>query len=234
MFRLKPSLGGRRSKRDELAETRASRARILSAATAERRRLERLLQRGAEQDLIVLNLRLGLLRDRYRDDNQLANALEELGDELLETCANLRQLAHEIYPSTLDSAGLPDALHEATVRAVVPTTLECERIGRFPAEVEAAVYFCSVEALANVARHAGRHATARVELQANGSTLHLTVNDDGLGFDAAAIPPGAGIQKMIDRIAACGGELRIESTPGAGTTLSATIPTRGEGPTGRY
>jgi signal transduction histidine kinase len=138
--------------------------------------------------------------------------------------AELRDLAHGIYPAVLQNDGLPGALAEAAERAAIPATLQCDGAGRYPPELEAAVYFCCLEALQNAAKHAGDGAQAKVELSHRNSALVFAVADDGRGFDATNAPPSAGLQNMTDRIGALGGSLLIDSAPGRGTNVTGTIP----------
>jgi signal transduction histidine kinase len=138
--------------------------------------------------------------------------------------AELRDLAHGIYPAVLESDGLPAALRDAAQRSSLPVSVLAEGISRHGRELEAAVYFCCLEALQNAAKHAGDGARVSVRLSQVDGHVQLEVSDDGRGYDAAAMGPGAGLQNMSDRIGALGGELRIESTPGVGTTVRGSVP----------
>ena len=214
--------------RRQAEELRASRARIVATANAERRRIERNLHDGAQQRLVALAVKLRLARQLADADLDAAKAmLEELRDELREAVEELRTLAHGIYPPLLMDKGLGVALASAADRAALPTRVEAGQLGRYPAEVEAAVYFCCLEALQNAAKHAGAGASATVRLWADADGLHFEVADDGAGFDAASRRRGAGFVNMDDRLGAIGGSLRVEATPGAGTRILGTVPPRG-------
>jgi signal transduction histidine kinase len=209
------------------AELRASRSRLVSAADAERRRIERDIHDGAQQHLAALAVNLGLARqllaDETEDRSTVVDLLAEMTGDVRETIAQVRDLAHGIYPPLLRQAGLPDALRAAAQRSAVPVTVEADGIGRRSPEVEAALYFCALEALQNVAKHApGAAATVRLGDTADG--LVLEVLDDGPGLAPAAVGAGQGIQNMTDRLGAVGGTLRWESPPGGGTSLRAVVP----------
>jgi signal transduction histidine kinase len=216
-------LSERESLRDELVsqaeELRASRERIVAAADEERRRVERDLHDGAQQQLVLLRLKLGQLeRDPGRRE-----LIAEIRDDVERALAELRDLAHGLYPQALEAVGLRGALREAADRAPIAVTIDCDGTGRYRPELEAAVYFCCLEALQNAAKHAGEDARAAVTLAEDGGALKFEVSDDGRGFDAQETG-GAGLQNMTDRIGALGGELKIASTPGTGTRVAGVIP----------
>ncbi len=203
---------------------RASLARVVAAADAERRRAERDLHDGAQQQLTVIGLKLSVLESQAREGADVAPLAGEIRGDLSRALAELRDLAHGIYPAALETGGLPEALNEAVQHAAIPAALSCEGTGRHRPELEAAVYFCCLEGLQNVAKHAGSGSRALVSVGQRDGWLQFEVSDDGHGFDPGALPPGAGIQNMSDRIGALGGELRIFSEPGVGTTVSGTVP----------
>jgi signal transduction histidine kinase len=206
-----------------LTELRQSRARILAAADEERRRIERDLHDGGQQRLVALRIRLELAEEMMRQDPARAGSmLHRLGDDVDAALDELRSLAAGVYPSLLAARGLPDAIRTAALQSPLPTTVEVDGADRYPSEIETAAYFCCVEALQNVAKHAPEANTVAIALSRNGD-LRFEVRDDGPGFsvDEAA---GAGLVNMRDRIAAVGGELEIRSSPGAGTTVVGTIP----------
>jgi len=205
-------------------ELRASRARVVTAADVERRRMERDLHDGAQQQLVLLGLKLGLAERLIEKDAAAATAMhDELRADLRKALSELRDLAHGIYPAVLENEGLPGALREAVERAAIPTELHCDGARRYPPELEAAVYFCCLEALQNAAKHAGAGAKVRIDLVERARSLVFEVADDGRGYDTAAGIGGVGVQNMTDRIGALGGELTIESTPGSGTTILGSI-----------
>ena len=148
----------------------------------------------------------------------------EVRADLARALAELRDLAHGIYPAVLESDGLPAALQAAADRSSMPVTVDADGVGRYAQELEAAVYFCCLEALQNAAKHAGEGATVSVRLSQADGHVQFEVGDDGIGYDVAAIGASSGLQNMADRIGALGGELQIESTPGAGTTVRGCVP----------
>ena len=225
---LQSTLDDLRRSNDEL---RASRTRLVSAADAERRRIERDIHDGAQQHLAALAVNLGLARqllgDGSSEPDELATVvalLEEMQADVRETIAQVRDLAHGIYPPVLRQAGLPDALRAAAQRSPNPVTVEVDGVtDRQQPEVEAAVYFCALEALQNVAKHAPS-AAATVRLACAGGLLLLEVADDGPGYDPEGALDGQGRQNMTDRLGAVGGRLVVESAPGSGTRVRAEVP----------
>jgi signal transduction histidine kinase len=218
---LQESLDGLRR---QAAELRASRARIVAAADSERRRIERNLHDGAQQRLTALAIKLRLVSELAGQDGALATNLAELSGEVKDAARELRDLAHGIYPPLLAEQGLPAALAAAASRSTLPTTVDAAPLGRYPAEIEATVYFCCLEAIQNASRHAGEGATLTLRLRENAGTLTFDVVDDGRGFDARSRGLGAGFRNMADRLGALGGSLQVESAPQRGTTVSGTIP----------
>jgi len=206
-------------------ELRASRARMVAAADLERRRVERDLHDGAQQQLVLLGLKLALTRSLIKEDPRAAAAMhDELRADLSLALSQLRDLAHGIYPAVLVSEGLPGALREAAGRAPVVTEVRCDGTERYLPEVEAAVYFCCLEALQNVIKHAGDGVSVRIELSARDRWLMFKIADDGQGYEAELVPASGGVQNMTDRIGALGGQFTIQSVPGYGTTILGTIP----------
>jgi signal transduction histidine kinase len=147
-------------------------------------------------------------------------ALKRDADEALET---LRDLARGIYPPLLADRGLAAALQSQAGKATLPVHVDADGVGRYPQETEAALYFCTLEALQNVQKYAAASA-ATVRLREDGKQLSVEVADDGRGFDVNAVTRGAGLTNMEDRLEALGGTLQIESALGVGTTLRATLP----------
>ena len=148
----------------------------------------------------------------------------EIRTDLASALAELRDLAHGIYPAVLESDGLPAALEAAADRSSMTVTVDSDGVGRYAQELEAAVYFCCLEALQNAAKHAGDGATVSVRLSQADGHVHFEVADDGVGYDIAALGASSGLQNMADRIGALGGDLHIESEPGAGTTVRGSVP----------
>jgi len=209
--------------RSQLEEVRASRARIVEASDAERRRVERNLHDGAQQRLVVLSLALRRAQAQLPGDagaeltGTLANATEQLKAAL----AELRQLARGIHPAILVEAGLPAALRSLARESPVPVALRVDLSERLPEPVEAAVYFVVSEALANVAKYAGAD-QVEVSVAIAGEELRVQIADDGRG--GADPMSGSGLRGLTDRVAALGGRLDVRSPLGAGTRVAATLP----------
>ncbi|MCU1459098.1 MAG: hypothetical protein JWL73_3190, partial [Actinomycetia bacterium] len=220
---LQESLESVRRQADEL---RASRARIVEATDTERRRIERDLHDGAQQHLVALAVSVRLARTIADTDPDAAKGmLDQLGLDLQEAVQELRNLAHGIYPPLLMDRGLPDALRAAAGRAALPTSVAADGIGRYPAPVEAAVYFCCLEALQNAGKHAGDGASATVTVREGEGALQFEVADTGAGFDlASGVQLGHGFVNMSDRVGAFGGSVNVDSAPGAGTRIAGRIP----------
>ena len=209
--------------RATIEELLASRRRLAGAQDAERRRIERNLHDGAQQQLIALAIRLGLLAELADDPDLIRQAIPDLKAQLSTALEDLRALARGIYPPLLAEQGLVMALRAQAARSPVPVALEADQVGRYPQDAESTVYFCTLEALQNVAKHA-RATTATVRLSGSGDTLEFSVSDDGAGFPAAATGHGSGLQGMSDRLAAHGGTLTVRSRPGQGTTITGRLP----------
>jgi signal transduction histidine kinase len=223
---LQESLDEVRRQADEL---RASRARIVEAGDAQRRSIERDLHDGAQQHLVALAVNVNLARQLADTDPDTAKQmLEQIGHDLQDAVQELRNLAHGIYPPLLMDRGLAEALRAAAARAALPTSVEAESIGRYPQAVEAAVYFCCLEALQNAAKHAGEGAEARIAVHEQEGALLFEVSDDGAGFDmASGAQRGHGFVNMGDRVGAIGGSITVESSPGHGTRIGGRIPLTG-------
>jgi signal transduction histidine kinase len=207
-----------------IEELRASRQRIVAAQDQERRKIERNLHDGAQQQLVSLAVQLRLADSMVgKDPGKEHELLTRLQSETSDALENLRDLARGIYPPLLAEMGLPPALQAQARKGVVPTTVEADGVGRYSQEVEAAVYFCCLEAMQNVAKYAGA-STVSVRLFADGGDLRFEVADDGRGFDPSVTRFGTGLQGMADRLDAIGGTLRVESRPGEGTTVTGRIP----------
>jgi signal transduction histidine kinase len=202
-----------------IEDLRASRKRLVAAQDEERRRLERNLHDGAQQQLVALGVQLGLAQRLARQDApQMAETLERLQVQTTDALENLRDLARGVYPPLLADQGLVAAIEAQSRRSTVPVRVEIDGIGRYSQEVETAVYFCTLEALQNAAKYAEANQVV-VRLMVQGGELAFTIEDDGVGFDPASTPPGTGLQNMADRLAALGGAVEVRSTLGAGTTV---------------
>jgi len=207
-----------------IEELKASRQRLVAAQDEERRRIERNIHDGAQQQLVALAVRLKLADSLVdREPEQAHDMLASLRTDATAALEDLRDLARGIYPPLLADQGLPEALEAQARRATVPTTVQAEGIGRFSRETESAIYFSCLEALQNVAKYANAtHATVRLT---NGSEeLRFEVRDDGHGFDPGLTSYGTGLQGIADRLAALGGELVVTSAPGDGTSVVGRLP----------
>jgi len=207
----------------QLDEVRASRARIVEAGDAERRRLERDLHDGAQQRLVSLALSLRAARTRLGEDVDpaLRTSLEQASEEAHQALNELRELARGIHPAILTEAGLGAAVESLADRSVVPVLVEGATDERFAPIVERTAYFVVSEALANVNKHA-RSTRATVRLERRDGDLVLEIRDDGVG--GADASHGSGLRGLADRLAAIDGTLRVDSPAGAGTRLEARIP----------
>ncbi|WP_037881357.1 sensor histidine kinase [Streptomyces sp. NRRL F-5727] len=209
--------------RDGLGEVIASRARLVDAFEAERRRIERDLHDGAQHRLVALTMTLGLARLDAPPGGPLAERLAQAQEEAGQVLAELRELIHGIHPQVLADYGLGPALADAADRTAVPVDADLDGLPRLPAAVESAAYFTGREALANVDRHSGA-GRARLTGRHDGRVLVLTVEDDGRG--GADPAGGSGLTGLADRLAVLDGTLTITSPPGGPTVLRVEIPCR--------
>ena len=210
-------------------ELRASRSRIVAASDAARREIERNLHDGAQQHLVALAVNIRLARQLSDvDPVGVKEVLEQLSHDIGDAVQQLRDLAHGIYPPLLMDRGLREALQAAAGRAALPTDVVIDDISRYRPEVEAAVYFCCLEALQNASKHAGDGAKARIRVWEEADGLLFEVADDGSGFDPASqAASGAGFVNMADRVGAIGGAFSFFSAVGKGTRISGRIPLTG-------
>ena len=206
----------------QLAEVRASRARIVDAADRARREIERNLHDGAQQQFVSATLQLQVWRASHGELPEQARAdLDQVLVDLRAGLAELRELAHGLHPAVLSDRGLERALSSLADRAPVPVALRTELSERLAMPIEAAAYFVVAESLTNVAKHA--HASrAWVHVDEDDGCLRVEIGDDGAG--GADLRPGSGLQGLRDRVAAVNGTLIIDSQPGAGTILRARLP----------
>jgi PAS domain S-box-containing protein len=204
------------------AELHASRARIVEAADAARRKIERDLHDGAQQRLVTLALDVRVARKRLeRDPESVGPFLDRLGEELSQASAELRELARGIHPAVLTDRGLAPAIETLAARASVPVELVELPAERFSPVAEATAYFTVSEALTNVAKYA--HAThATVRLASDDDALVVEVQDDGVG--GAHASTGSGLSGLADRVGAADGSLSVSSPPGQGTLVRAVLP----------
>ena len=212
-----------------IEELRASRQRLVAAQDEERRKIERNIHDGVQQQLVALTVQLRLAEQLVATDPGRAQALiGQVGGQTNAALEDLRDLARGIYPPVLADKGLTAAIESQARRAALPVTVVADGVGRYSREVESAVYFCALEALNNVAKYANASA-ASVRLAQTNGTLRFVVGDDGVGFDTASGAHGTGLQGMADRLDAIGGELQVTSERGQGTTVVGLVPVGGEG-----
>jgi signal transduction histidine kinase len=210
--------------RARLDDLKAAQTRIVRAQDEERRKLERNIHDGAQQQLVALAVKLRLADSLVgRDEDAAHGMLRDLQTEVGDALSDLRDLARGIYPPLLADKGLAAALDAQARKAAVPTTVVADGVGRFSQDVEATVYFSCLEALQNVAKYAEATA-ASVTLRSRDGHLEFEVTDDGRGFDQAATSYGTGLQGIVDRAAATGGTVEVRSAPGRGTSLTGRIP----------
>lgn len=213
-----------------LVANRRLAGRLVQAQESERRRIERNLHDGAQQELVALAARLGLVRTRIRNGEAGDELLVELQHEVRTILHDVRELAQGIHPSVLSDGGLVEAVEDRCNRLPLSIRVTASaglRERRFDDDVEGAAYFFVSECLTNALKHADA-TKAHVDLVVAGDELRLTVTDDGTGFDPAAVPPG-GLAGLQDRFAALAGRVTVDSEPGAGTVIRAVLPVAGGG-----
>ena len=205
---------------------RRSRDRIVAAGETERRRIERDLHDGAQQRLMAIQVKLAIAADRA-DDDGLATQLEAIRLDVAEAVEELRTLSHGIYPSVLLERGVGDALRSVAMTAPLGIQVTDDGLGRCPASIETAIYFCALEAIQNTIKHAGPGARVSVVLRRRDRSVEFAISDDGVGMPDGGPSDGVGLVSMQDRIGAAGGDLEILSSPGRGTTIRGTVPDGG-------
>jgi len=209
--------------RARLAELQASRLRIVAAADEQRRRIELVIHDSAQQQLLTIAANLVAAEAVAGQDEERERALvAQLKTETSGALQTLRELARGIYPPLLADQGLTAAVTTQASKAPVPVEVDAGGLGRYPAEIETAIYFCCVEALHNAARHAPGSAV-RISLAGDRRQVMFTVTDDGPGFDPAALAAGSGLRNMSDRLAALGGSCQVDTRPGRGTTVVGRV-----------
>jgi signal transduction histidine kinase len=231
--RLRAELGRRLAQLSAQAdELRESRRRLVDDHDAERSRLERDIHDGAQQHLVALAVNLRLAHTLMeRSPERAAVILAQQEQAAVETVETLLGLSRGIYPRLLSDEGLPAALRSAAASSALPVEVTESGVGRYAPSVEAALYFCALEALQNAAKHSGS-TRVRVRLDGDGDRVTLTMEDDGLGFDPSAARSGAGLTNMRDRLEAVGGALTIESGAARGTVVTASLLAAPLGPVG--
>ncbi|MDP9301046.1 MAG: sensor histidine kinase [Actinomycetota bacterium] len=207
-----------------IEELRASRQRLVAAQDEERRKIERNLHDGAQQQLVALQVKLRLAEGLLeRDAAQGQEAIAALQADTNAALENLRDLARGIYPPLLADKGIVAALEAQARKSTVPTSVEAGGLGRYAPEVEATIYFCTLEALQNVSKYAAATRTL-IRLGREDGRVTFEIEDDGVGFDAGATDYGTGLRGMADRLDAIGGSLDVRSARGQGTTITGRVP----------
>jgi signal transduction histidine kinase len=207
-----------------IEELRASRQRLVAAQDAERRKLERDLHDGAQQQVVALGIKARLVESLIgRDEDRARDILREVVDGSQGALETLRDLAHGIYPPVLADRGLGAAIGGQARTQSIPVSIDVDDLERYPQEIESAVYFCCLEAMQNVTKYAGATQVS-VRIAREGIDLVFSVTDDGRGFDPAVTPRGAGLQNMADRLAALDGALELRSAPGSGSSVGGRVP----------
>jgi len=210
----------RRSLDRELQQTRV---RLLDASDRERLRVQRDLHDSAQQRLISVRIRLGLLASAAASADE-RERLEQLGQELDDALADIRSVTRAGSPELLARFGVPSCLRSAASTSPVPVRIEAVGFGRLDPQIEQSVYYCCLEALQNVIKHAGPDAVARIRLRRTSDTVTFEVEDSGRGFDPARVARGEGLTNLTDRLAVMRGRLSIDSRPGMGTRIFGEIP----------
>ena len=210
--------------RARLDDLRAAQKRLVAAQDDERRKLERNIHDGAQQQLVALAVKARLARSlTERDPAKTVEMLAQIESETQGALEDLRDLARGIYPPLLADKGLAAALEAQARKSPIPVTVEADGVDRLPQDVEAAVYFSVLEGLQNVAKYA-EATSASVSFERSDGQLRFRVHDDGRGFDPSETGYGTGLQGIADRLGALDGRVEITSEPGAGATLSGSVP----------
>jgi signal transduction histidine kinase len=205
-------------------ELRASQRRIVAAQDQERRRLERNIHDGAQQQLVALAVKARLARSLLgRDDEKAGEMLDQIGAETQDALEDLRDLARGIYPPLLADKGLAAALEAQCRKSPLPIDFSPDGVGRYDQAIEAAVYFSILEALQNAAKYANASFVV-VGLGQRDGRLTFEVRDDGVGFDPSGTGYGTGLQGIADRLSALDGSLEVRSAPGVGTSIVGSVP----------
>ncbi|MGH2674439.1 MAG: histidine kinase [Actinomycetota bacterium] len=207
-----------------IEELRASRQRLVAAQDHERRRLERDIHDGAQQQLVALSVKMRLLKMLSgKDPAKAGELIDQLQAATQDALDDLRDLARGIYPPLLADKGLAEALEAQARKAAIPVEVVPDGLGRYSQEAEATAYFCVLESLQNVAKYADASSVV-VRIAEEEGNLVFSVSDNGRGFEVDSTPKGAGLQNMSDRAEALGGTIEVSSTPGSGTTITGRIP----------
>jgi signal transduction histidine kinase len=207
-----------------LQELRDSRARIVRAGDAERRKVEQNLHDGVQQRLIAIRIDLGLACDAVAADSPTRGRLHAIGDDVETALEELREVAHGLYPPTLADWGIVTALERIRVQSGASLTIEAADLGRYSPALETAVYYSCLESIQNASKHGGPAVAITVGLRQRGDLVTFRVSDNGPGFDPARVRNGAGLQGMRDRLGALEGRVSIVTAAGRGTTIAGSVP----------
>jgi signal transduction histidine kinase len=214
-------------------DLRLARRDLVTRQDAERKRLERNIHDGAQQEVIALLVNLRLVQTLLgRAPDRAIGLLGAQADSFRSAMDTLAELAHGLYPQTLTDDGPVAALRVAAGRSPVAVTLTADTLPRLPADLAATLYFCAVEAMQNAAKHAAA-GEIRIDIRVDpGGPIELVIADDGLGFDESRITAGRGLANVRDRVESVGGRLRLTSRPGRGTRMDIELPTSSTAPSG--
>jgi signal transduction histidine kinase len=206
------------------ADVRRARRDLVVRQDAERKRLERNIHDGAQQEVIALLVNLRLVQTLLgRAPDRAVGLLAGQAEAFRTTISTLTELAHGLYPQTLTEQGPVPALRAIARRSLVAVALTADELPRLPADLEAAIYFCAVEAMQNAAKHASVSGI-RIDIRFRGTRLAIDISDDGVGFDPQQVSPGQGLANIRDRVESLGGRLQLTSDPGRGTRLDIELP----------
>jgi signal transduction histidine kinase len=204
-------------------ELQRARVRLLDASDRERLRVQRDLHDSAQQRLVSVRIRLGLLASAASSPEE-RDRLDQLGRDLEDALADIRSVTRAGSPELLARFGVPSCLRSAASTSTIPVRIEAVGFGRLDPQVEQSVYYCCLEALQNVVKHAGPNAVARIRLRRTSDNVTFEVEDSGRGFDPARVERGEGLTNLADRLAVMRGRLAIDSRPGMGTRIFGEIP----------
>ncbi|MFL5711799.1 MAG: sensor histidine kinase [Chloroflexota bacterium] len=206
-----------------LAEVGGSLQRVVEAVDQQRSLLERDIHDGVQQRLVAVRIRLALAGEMANGDPGLRRALAEIGENLDEAIDELRETARGLHPQVLTDHGLVAALAHVARSAAGPVDVAGPGVGRHPAVLESAIYYCCREAIQNASKHGGTSVRISIRLHENVHGVGFEVSDDGPGFDVANTRADGGLQHMRDRVGLLGGRLTIVSQAGIGTVVSGAI-----------
>jgi signal transduction histidine kinase len=209
--------------RSESQELRAARVRSTDARDLERQRIQRDLHDSAQQRIVSARIHLGLLGESVLNEAD-RSTIEQVGHDLDEALKEIGSVTHEGYPQLLVASGVVASLRAAVASAPVPVRVEARGFGRYSGTIERNVYFCCMEALQNVVKHAGRNARARIRLIGTRDRIVFQIDDTGIGFDPDRVQPGEGLVNLADRVSALHGRLTVDSRPGMGTRIRGEVP----------